>query len=428
MLKKQAGESLMADKIASESQYIELKKSLGLDLPIFYFSLDNVATSDTLYKVIRNDDRKNLARMSNEYGNWQEITNFYKKTKELYNAIYTTKKDSINELALIELKNESNILLRQYSNDRIIYSLDRIDTLAANIPSLAHVKTKVAENRKQLITLNNNATKWKTYIPKISWYGLNNQYHNWIRKFIVGDFGISFQDSRPIKNKIGDAIGWTMLLNFIAIIITYIIAIPLGVYSACNKGSFPDRFSTTVLFMLYSLPNFWIGTMLLVFLCNPDYLAWFPTFGVGTEGDFFNQAWHLVLPVFCLVYPSFAFLSRQMRGAMLTVLNQDYIRTAKAKGLSDKIVVWKHSLKNSLLPIITLFANIFPLAISGSFVIELIFNLPGMGKLSLDAINARDYPMVFTVMMFSSILTLIGYLVSDILYAAVDPRISFSKK
>ncbi|MFI5164692.1 MAG: ABC transporter permease, partial [Bacteroidia bacterium] len=136
----------------------------------------------------------------------------------------------------------------------------------------------------------------------------------------------------------------------------------------------------------------------------------------------------LILPLFCWTYGSFAFISRQTRGGILSSITQDYIQTARAKGLDEKQIVWKHALKNSLLPVITMFGSIFPLAISGSFVIETIFNIPGMGKLSIDALYARDYPVIFTVMMFTAVLTMLGNLVADILYALVDPRISYAEK
>jgi len=130
----------------------------------------------------------------------------------------------------------------------------------------------------------------------------------------------------------------------------------------------------------------------------------------------------------CFTYGGLAFLYRQMRGAMINTLSQDYIRTARAKGLDEKDVLWKHAFKNSLLPIITLFANVFPLVISGAIIIENKFSIPGMGKTAIEAISARNYPMIYTIVMFSAILTMVGYLVADILYAVVDPRISYNKK
>ncbi len=259
-------------------------------------------------------------------------------------------------------------------------------------------------------------------------YNPNNTFGGFLRF----DFGKSYQDKRPISHKIGDAIWWTMLLSIISILLTYLIAIPIGVFSARNNGTTADGIVTTILFMFYSLPNFWIATLLIIFLCQPDYLDIFPPYGVGNPpedisffGMFQIRAYHLVLPLFCWTYPSLAFLSRQMRGGMLSVLRQDYIRTARAKGLEESKVIWKHTFRNSLLPIITLFANVFPRMISGSIVIEVIFTIPGMGSTLFEAIKWPDFPMVFTVVMLAAILTMIGYLIADILYALVDPRITY---
>ena len=209
-----------------------------------------------------------------------------------------------------------------------------------------------------------------------------------------------------------------------------------GIYA---KGRFMDNLSTTALFILYSLPSFWIGTLLIVFFTTKNYgvmFDWFPTSGVqsmdvanDTNASFVTKYldifYHLFLPTFCITISSFAYLSRQMRGAMLGVLRQDYIRTANSKGLSEHKVIWKHAFRNSLFPIITLFSSVFPRALSGAIAIELIYNIPGMGVLVLKAIGERDWPIVFTVAMLAAILTMIGNLIADILYAIVDPRISF---
>lgn len=254
---------------------------------------------------------------------------------------------------------------------------------------------------------------------------------NWSAGFIRFDFGKSFEDKRPISEKIGDYLFWTMIISIISIILTYLISVPLGVFSARKKGTKTDSVVTTILFILYSLPSFWVATLLITFLCQPDYLNWFPPYGLGNvEGaGFFEKigirAYHLVLPLFCWTYGSLAFLSRQMRGGMLSVLRQDYVRTARAKGLEEKTVIWKHAFRNSLLPIITLFANIFPLMISGSIVIEIIFTIPGMGRQLFEAIKYPDYPFVFAVVLMSALLTMIGYLIADILYAVADPRITY---
>lgn len=262
------------------------------------------------------------------------------------------------------------------------------------------------------------------------------QYWIWVSNMVQGDFGTSFVDNRPVIQKILERIPVTLSIAIIVIFLEYIIAIPIGIYSAAKQYSFWDRTSTVVLFVLYSLPSFWIATMAIIFLANVEYLKIFPTSGLTTLGSenwtFLARAWdrviHLILPVMCYAYPSFAFLSRQMRGSMLEVIRQDYIRTARAKGLQEKKVVLKHALRNSLIPIITLFGGIFPALVGGSVIIETIFSIPGVGQLAYQAIIARDYPLVMAELVISALLTVVGLLIVDILYAFVDPRIAFTKK
>lgn len=432
-----SGQGQSSQKIATEKSYIDLRHSLGLDLPLFYFSFTNMAVSDTLYKIPKIRHREVLQRLCDNFGNWPYIAKFYLSTKKLDLALYDIKRDSINASALRMSKDYMSSLLQSHDKKKINTIYSNMDFLIKNNPGLLDASNlnlyRASKNAFAEVTI--HATPYKKYIPVIYFYGLNNQYHNWISKFIVGDFGISYQDRRPVSSVLLDAVRWTMLISFLSIIISYSVAIPIGVKSAVTKGTRSDRAVTTTLFMLYSLPNFWIATMLIMFLCGGDYLDWFPAFGLGSLSEtepffarFTDTAYHLILPLFCLTYASFAYLSRQMRGGMLNVIGQDFIRTARAKGLSEEKVVWKHAFRNSLLPVITLFASIFPLIIAGSFVIEFIFSIPGMGKVTYEALMFRNYPIVFTVMMFSAILALIGNLVADILYAIVDPRISFASK
>ena len=228
----------------------------------------------------------------------------------------------------------------------------------------------------------------------------------------------------------------TILLSTIAVILAYLIAIRLGVLTAAKKGTKTDTRITTGLFMLYSIPNFWIGMMMIIFLTSPDYWALFPPGDISDSyvqenGMFIHRLWdyvyHLFLPIICWTYPALAFLSRQMRAGMLNVMSEDYIRTAKAKGLPPKQIIWKHSFRNALIPIATMLGNVFPRLIAGSIVLEWIFNIEGMGLLLYRAINLNNHPVVMTIVMLIAILTVIGYLVSDLLYAYIDPRVSYKQ-
>ena len=223
-----------------------------------------------------------------------------------------------------------------------------------------------------------------------------------------------------------------------AAINAYLIAIPIGIYLATHPGSFLDRMMSTSLFALYSIPTFWAGTLVLIYLTNNDYLiSLFPTRGLySTANDgswsllqnWIDIAWHLVAPVMIYTYTSFAFISRQMRAGMIEVVRQDYIRTARAKGLSERVVIYKHALRNSLIPIITLLAGLLPALVGGSLIVEMIFSIPGMGLLSFNALLARDYPVIMGVLTLSAVLTMFGVLFADLLYSMVDPRIAFAKK
>lgn len=269
------------------------------------------------------------------------------------------------------------------------------------------------------------------------WNGTFNQYHHWLANMFKLDFGKSFQDNRDVLEKIVERLPVTAMLSGIAILLSYLIAVPLGIYSAANQKTRKDKVMTVILFVMYALPSFWLATMLIIFFGGGDFLDWFPNNGLNSMSSspddpwsarFFDTVWHLILPIFCLTYGSLAYLSRQMRGSMLEVIRQDYIRTARAKGLPEKRVVYKHALRNSLIPILTMLASILPALVGGAVIIETIFTIPGVGQLAFQALTARDYPLIMAEFTIAAVLTLFGILLSDILYTVVDPRIAFTKK
>ena len=262
------------------------------------------------------------------------------------------------------------------------------------------------------------------------------QYLNWLKRVVTFNFGDSFVDHRPVMDKIKEALPITIVLNVLSIIIIYIISIPIGVYSALHKDSWWDKLITVIMFMLYSLPSFWVASILIAYLGGGDYLNWFPIVGFVSDGadvlpwyDWIaNVAWHLVLPVTCLTYGGFTFLSRFSRGQMLEVIRQDYVRTAVAKGLSKRMVIWKHAFRNTLIPIVTLMATLLPALLGGSVIIEQIFTIPGMGRLGFQSILARDYPVIMAIATIQAFLTLVSLLIADMVYVAADPRVSFEGK
>ena len=258
------------------------------------------------------------------------------------------------------------------------------------------------------------------------------QYWLWLKKIATLDFGRSYKDNRPVMDRIWERLPITLQLNIISIILVYVLAIPIGIYSSTHQYSISEKVTTVFLFILYSLPSFWVATLLILFLGGGDYLHWFPITGISSlNADqmrwfpwLLDRLWHLVLPVACLTYGALAYVSRQMRAGMLETIRQDYIRTARAKGLTEKAVIYKHALRNSLIPIVTLLGFLLPALFGGSVIIESIFTIPGMGQLGFEAILSRDYPVIMAIEVIAAFLTLLGLLVSDLCYALVNPTIS----
>ena len=257
-------------------------------------------------------------------------------------------------------------------------------------------------------------------------------WHNLVRL----DFGVSLISREPVTRTLVSKLKYSLTLSVGSLVLAYLLAIPLGVFSAVNKGSRADRALTLVLFMLYSLPSFFVATLSLYFFSQAsawESLRWFPIGGWQSAdaseltmlGQWQDIAWHLVLPTICMTYGSLAALSRYMRSGLLDVIQADYVRTARAKGLSERVVIGKHALRNGLLPILTLLAGLLPAVLGGSVIIEYIFGIQGMGLWVVDAINQRDYNVILAVELFSTVLVLVGLLLTDLSYALVDPRIRY---
>ncbi len=418
------------------SLYQQTAENMGLDKPVFYLQITTAAFPDSLRKIYPKSQQKTLTNLIEQYGNWPAISKYYHLIIDIehrFNAL----PDSIINAQKSKIKPNIKQLYLQSREKSIRYHLGVLQQNIESTPILFQVlgaKFEALKDTYQEIL--NTPTNIRRWLPKIYWHGTNNQYHNWLINILKGNLGTSLVDGRPVSAKIMDALRWTLLLNGIAIFLAYGIAITLGIFTAVRKNSRWDRWTTYLLFMLHSLPNFWIAILLIVFFTNPEFgMDWFPAYGLG-DIPFHASYWqivkiraaHLILPIICITFPALAFISRQMRGAMINVLEKDYIRTAKAKGVPRKKIILKHAFRNALFPIITLFASILPAAISGSIVIEHIFSIPGMGRLMIKSINQQDWPVVFGILILASILTIIGLLIADLLYAWADPRVKLDKK
>lgn len=292
---------------------------------------------------------------------------------------------------------------------------------AAELKGAAGGKALTAEERQKMIHL----------------YGLDKNplvaYGDWVVRILHLDLGESWTDHRPVAEKIGERLGLTVSITGSALVLSYLIAIPLGIVAALKRGQIVDRTLTVVLFILYSIPSFVAALLLIMFVAGGDYLNLLPMYGIhsinASEMSFFPSLWdrilHMVLPVICLTYASLASISRFTRVSMLEALGQDFVRTARAKGLPERTVIYRHALRNALIPIITIFALELPGLIGGSIIIESIFTLPGMGQLLFQSLDGEDTPVIMGLTVLAAVITLLSYLAADILYVIVDPRITY---
>ena len=265
-------------------------------------------------------------------------------------------------------------------------------------------------------------------------YGLDKplhvQYWDWLSRLVRLDLGRSFApDGRPVWDKIKERLPVTISINLLAMGLILVVAIPIGVIAATHPHSWFDRATTIFVFIGFAMPGFWLALLLMMFF--GVYLDWLPISGLTslffeklTFGEkVVDLARHLILPVLVSAFGGLAGMSRYMRGNMLEVIRQDYIITARAKGLAERTVIFKHAMRNALLPVVTILGLSVPGLIGGGVIFESIFAIPGMGQLFYGAVMARDYPLVMGLLVIGAVLTLLGNLLADISYALVDPRL-----
>ena len=259
------------------------------------------------------------------------------------------------------------------------------------------------------------------------------RYFVWLKQIAVLDLGDSYSYYQPVKTLIFSRFPVSITFGLISFFLTYLVCIPLGIAKAIFKNHFLDHFSNFLIFVAYTIPGFVLGVFLLVFLGGGSFLNLFPLGGIASDyaselspiGRFFDYVHHMFLPILCYVVGNFAFLTILMKNSLITEMNKDYIKTALVKGLNYKEAILFHAFKNSLIPIVTGIGNVLLILFAGSILIENVFNINGIGRLSYEAIVNRDYPLVMGLILIQSFLALMGRMLSDFVYVWVDPRIHF---
>jgi microcin C transport system permease protein len=268
-------------------------------------------------------------------------------------------------------------------------------------------------------------------------YGLDKPIHIryliWLRNIVTLDFGESFTYQRPVVDVIADKLPVSLQFGVVSLFLIYLISIPLGIAKAVRDGSHFDLWSSVMLMVAYSIPPLILGILMRVYLAGGQFLDILPLgemysdnyYSLSNWGKFADRAHHFILPLTCYVVNGFTVLVFLMKNSLMEEISLDYVRTARAKGLDERAVVYKHALRNALIPILTGLGSFLTVFFAGSIIIEQVFNLDGMGLLSYKSLLSRDYNVIMALIFLESVLSMVGRLISDITYVLVDPRIDF---
>ncbi len=425
---RNSSETTNSNSISDES-YAETAHELGLDRPVFYAAIQPAALPDTLYKIVRRDEREALEKLTWQYGNWAAIQNFHIEIKRFLGKIPQNERNNEeNTEGGIFFQNDLQQLLIQHETAQI-------DTYLRNLTNATDttVYKADAQNLVEKFTyLKNHPTMASLYVPSLRWYGSDNQYNTWLKNFLTGNLGLAKNDETVVA-KLKYPLSITLILGLSTLVLAFGIGIPLGVFAATNRHKRRGKGLVKGLFAVYSLPTFWLATLAAMFLTTRYYgLKIFPEVGVGNppvNATMLESLWaslpHFILPILCMAIHPIAVIARHMQAAVQETMKKDFILTARAKGLTQKRVMWRHAVRNSLTPMVTLFAAMIPSLVSGTFAVELIFNLNGMGKTTIEAMAGNDWSVVFAVLMLVSAVVLLGNWLSDGLYRLVNPRVDF---
>jgi peptide/nickel transport system permease protein len=413
---------------AQKATIIQKAARYGLDKPAFYFSILPASFPDTLYRVFPTAHRERLTDMLARTGNWGALCRY---DVAVNRAWYAVRHAPDTMRGIQALRSSVSTLLSINRPDTLQPFLDRIRHQAGFNSALAPCIDSVQVNAQILALASGQHQKW---IPAFHWYGLDNQYHRWLSGFVTGRLGLSRSTHKEVWAEIQPALRASLLINGLAMILAYLVGVPLGVALARRKNRQVDQWTRRLLLFLYSMPVFWLGGLLILLFATPDS-GFFLINGISISplqdsgktllSWFWENASKFILPVLTISLHMIALLSLQMRGGVLEVMHQDYIRTARAKGAGERRVYWVHAFRNALVPIITIFSGVFPAIFAGSLVVEGMFYYPGMGMKTIDAFGNADYPVIFAILMIASAMTIAGNLVADLLFAWSDPRIRF---
>ena len=408
---------------AAESRltYDERAGIKGLDQPLFYFSVVPSTFPDSFYELPYSH-QKITWRLYLSGWNWESALKFIHDIEAIDDqseqmldgdgllSILLNRSDFSPETLFSQLKNKLNTTQSEEKRGQIQRLIDELGTEILNDRSFSD------------------------FIPSIIWHGRRNQIDEWFTSVFTFNFGTSKIDGLPISRKVLESLKWTLTINIPVVLLAYMLAIPFGLYSGWKEGRF-DAILSQIMYIIYAMPIFWLATVLVVFFTTSEYGRWtniFPAAGIWNSlpGESYadlltRNIGQFFIPVLVISSHLWAYLTRLLRSAVIDEKSRTYVWMAKSKGLPERLILWKHILRNASFPLVTAFGSVFPMCVAGSLVVEVICNIPGMGRLLYDSIFSSDWNVVLFIVLLSSLLTILGLLVSDILYRLINPPALF---
>jgi peptide/nickel transport system permease protein len=418
-----------SDQISDED-YVKTARKLNLDKPHFYFSIIPRYYPDTLHRIVLPMRHRLATAILNESGSWKLTSSLLNETDKLQKLAVTSDQmvfreeiDSCNEKMMV-----SSTLNEFERNILNLGSIGSRDSLIQVIEITDNI-SNLLENR------NKNYLSKRSYLPKLIWNGVDNRFHSWFGNVLKSDFGVSMIDGRKVFDKLKDAFPVTLGYVVMAYFFSFILAIPFGIISAFNAKSKFVKVIETLLSAVYSVPIFWLSTLAVIFLTTDEvssFLNIFPSIGIGfTEPDatvtdrIITALPHFILPALIVALYSGAYLSLLIKRNIEKEMSESYFISLIARGISRRNATFRHAFPNSILALVTIIVMGFPAALAGSVVIEVIFNIPGMGRLLYDSLLRFDWNVVFAVVVFIGLLTYLFYMAGDLIYSFLNPKIKY---
>ncbi len=408
--------------------YYRVAHKRGLDLPFFYFSLHKGIYPDTLFSLFPLDDRQVVKA-------WIHQSHDGKRSMELYTSLRTALHYSCTTGTSLTLADSCT---RQLQNILIQTDIHQLHQQVNMLSQLAEtggqdsLLNDLVENIKQKgdALQEHQPLSFAQFWPTLNWNGFHNQYHQWIAGLISFQPLTSLVDGRNAWVKISEALKWTLILNGLAFLFAIFLGVMIGIWSGKREGTRKEKWLSMFLFTFFAIPSFWLATLLVLVFSSGEWLSVLPPGGLGQYQDAHSLpekcgiiGFHLILPVFCLTIGSLAYVSRQMKQSVQHEFTQPYVSALRTLGIAEKTILRKHVVRNALFPMITLMGNALPAILSGSLIIEVIFSIPGMGRLMFTSLMERDWPVVFPILMLAATVTVISYTLTDVIYKWLDPRV-----